>query len=87
VQGTESVEKDGNRIGAPTMLGILRSEPPRQPLTQVRRHQERLLAITRDEPVRHPGIALNRSDGIVDLRDSAVENNHFSRRLLRVRWL
>ena len=33
-----------------------------QPLANVRWHQKRLLAITRDEPLRHPGIVLNRPD-------------------------
>src|SRR3954453_11631338 len=36
----------------------------RQPLTHVRWHQERLLAITRDKPLRHAGIVLNGPDGI-----------------------
>ena len=34
-----------------------------QPLTQARRQQQLLLAITRQEVLRHPGIVLNRPDG------------------------
>ena len=35
----------------------------RQPLTQARRQQQHLLAITRQEVLRHPGIVLNPPDG------------------------
>ena len=50
--------------------------PLRKPVTDVGRHQERLLAITRDEILRHPGIVLNAPDGNRDLRDSLAWKEH-----------
>src|SRR6202012_1245501 len=40
-----------------------REVPLRQPLANIRRHQERLLSITRDQALAHHPIVLNASDG------------------------
>jgi hypothetical protein len=45
----------------------------RQPLPQARRQQQLLLAIARNEVLRHPGIVLNPPDG-------ALCNSHHGRR-------
>jgi hypothetical protein len=45
----------------------------RQPVPDIRRHQERLLTITRDEVLRHPGIVLNPPDSRTFVRQPRVE--------------
>ena len=46
----------------------------RQPLTQARRQQQLLLAITRDEVLRHPRIVLNSPDTTRFVRHPCVTN-------------
>jgi hypothetical protein len=55
--------------------------PLRQPLAHARRQQQLLIAITRKEVLRHPGIVFSTPDGAAPLRNSLRDKQH--RRLQR----
>ena len=62
-----------------------RQMPLRQPLAQARRQQQLLLAITRDEVLRHPGMVLTAPDGPDPLRNSLHAKQQSAANLIRYR--